>query len=240
MPGAEAKVPEEARQLYPEVPFVALGLGLQRLTPAGYDAVIDQVVDKARALAEQGVAAIGISGTSLTFYRGYAFHEQLKESVHTATGLPVTTMTTGVVEGLRALGVRRVAVGTAYVDEVNRRLRQFLLDSGFEVLAVEGLGLDVVGEPGKVSQEDIAALGRRVFAAAQAGGSKPEGLLISCGGLHTVEITAGLEADCGVPMVSSKPAFAWSAVRLVGHSGRAPGYGRLLALDAPAPAARAS
>ena len=231
VPSAEGNGPAEAYQLYPSgVRFIAAGLGLQSLSPRGYDAVIDHIADVAQALAAQGAAAIAINGTSLTFYRGYAFHEQLKETVRAATGLPVTTMSTGVVEGLRTLGVRRVAVGTAYIDEVNRRLRQFLTDSGFEVLVLEGLGLEGFGAPSQVTEEDVLALGQRVFGAAP----DADGILISCGGLRTLDITPRLEEACGVPVVSSRPAAAWAAVRLVGHSGHAPGYGRLLALGAPA------
>ena len=235
-PGGDAAVPVEA-ELYPGVQFITAGLGLQRLTPAGYDAVIDGIVERAEALAAQGAVAIGVSGTSLTFYRGYTFHEQLKESVRAATGLPVTTMSTGVVDGLRAFGARRVAVGTAYADEVNRRLGQFLADSGFEVLALEGLGLEEFGAPGKVTEEQIVALGERVCAAAEeTSGAAPDGLLISCGGLRTLEVTATLEDACGVPVVSSRPAFMWSVVRLVGQARPVQGYGRLLALGEPAAA----
>jgi arylmalonate decarboxylase len=233
-PGGEAAVPVEA-ELYPGVRFITAGLGLQRLTPAGYDAVIDGIVERAEALAQQGAEAIGVSGTSLTFYRGYEFHEELKDSVRAATGLPVTTMSTGVVDGLRAFGVRRVAVGTAYADEVNKRLRQFLTDSGFEVLTLEGLGLEEFGAPGKVTEDQIVALGERVCAtAAEASGAPPDGLLISCGGLRTLELTPTLEESCDVPVVSSRPAFMWSVVRMVGQAQPVQGYGRLLALGEPA------
>lgn len=234
VPSAEGQVPPEAHQLYPSgVQFISAGLGLDSLSPAGYDKVIDHIVDVARGLAERGAAAIAVNGTSLTFYRGYAFHEQLKESIRTATGLPVTTMSTGVVEGLRAVGVHRVAVGTAYIDEVNRRLHQFLLDSGFEVLTLEGLGLEGFGLPSQVTEQDVLALGERVYTAAP----DAQGILISCGGLRTLDITPRLEEICEIPVVSSRPAALWSAVRLVGHTGYSPGYGRLLALNAPAPVA---
>jgi arylmalonate decarboxylase len=237
VPTAAGEVPADGPKLYPEdVRFVAAGLGLQRLTPEGYDSVIDRVGDLARDLAAQGVAAVALMGTSLSFYKGHAFNEQLKDTMRAATGLPTTTMSTGVVEGLRALGVRRVAVGTAYIDEVNNRLRQFLLDSGFEVGAVQGLGIDVVGEARNVSEADLVALGQRVLAASPGA----DGILISCGGLRTLGVTVPLEAATGVPVVSSTPAAFWSAVRLVGHSGQAPGYGRLFALAAPTPSATAS
>ena len=234
VPPREGAVPAEGPQLYPQgVRFIATGLGLERLTPEGYDSVIDRVGELAAALAAQGAAAMALMGTSLSFYRGYAFNEQLKETIRAATGLPATTMSTGVVEALRALGVRRVAVGTAYVDVVNARLRGFLADSSFEVLALEGLGIDVVGGAKTVPEEALIALGQRVFAAAPSA----EGILISCGGLRTLGVTVPLEAACGVPVVSSTPAAFWAAVRLVGHSGRAPGYGRLFSLDTSAPSA---
>jgi arylmalonate decarboxylase len=234
VPNAEGNVPPEAYQLYPTgVQFISDGLGLQSLSPKGYDAVIDNIAGVAKGLADKGAQAIAVSGTSLTFYRGHEFHEQLKDTVHTATGLPVTTMSTGVVEGLRTLGIQRVAVGTAYIDEVNRRLRQFLADSGFEVLVLEGLGLEGFGAPSQVTEEDVQALGERVFATA----SDADGILISCGGLRTLDITPRLEDATGVPVVTSRPANLWSAVRLVGHSGHSPGYGRLLELDVPAPVA---
>ncbi len=237
VPTAAGEVPADGPKLYPAgVRFVAAGLGLQRLTPEGYDSVIDRVGDLARELAAQDVAAVALMGTSLSFYKGYAFNEQLKATMRAATGLPATTMSTGVVDGLRALAVQHVAVGTAYIDEVNNRLRQFLLDSGFQVGAVQGLGIDVVGEARNVSEADLVALGQRVLAASPGA----DGILISCGGLRTLGVTVPLEAATGVPVVSSTPAAFWAAVRLVGQDGRAPGYGRLFALEAPMSSATAS
>src|SRR3954454_15217761 len=126
VPTAAGDVPADGPKLYPNgVRFVAAGLGLQRLTPEGYDRVIDRVGARARNLAAQGVDAVALMGTSLSFYKGYGFNEQLKATIREATGLPATTMSTGVVEVLRAMGVPYVAVGTAYIDEVNNRLRQF-------------------------------------------------------------------------------------------------------------------
>ena len=63
--------------------------------------------------------------------------EQLRQE----TGLPVSTMTEAVVDGLRSVGAKRIAVATAYADEVNNRLADFLRKSGFEVLSLKGFGL---------------------------------------------------------------------------------------------------
>src|SRR5215207_357957 len=165
VPTAHGQVPADGPRLYPTgVRFEARGLALQRLTPEGYDSVIDRVDELARELAVRGARGVALMGTSLSFYRGAAFNEQLLATIRDATGLPATSMSTGVLEGLRTLGARRLAVGTAYNDEVNRRLGGFLADSGFEVAAIEGLGIETVGEPGKVTDATLLELGKRVHA----------------------------------------------------------------------------
>ena len=70
------------------------------MTPAGYDSVIDKIVPAAEKLKKDGANAISIMGTSLTFYKGAAFNQKLQDSVRQATGLPVTSMSNGIIEGL--------------------------------------------------------------------------------------------------------------------------------------------
>ena len=53
-------------------------------------------------------------------------------------------------------------------------------------------------------------------------------LLISCGGLKTLDLIVPLEARCKVPVVSSTPHALMASVQLVGRSGRARGFGRVL------------
>ena len=225
-PPANYPVPPEGLTLYgSDLRFTVYGLGLPTMTPEGYDSVIDKIVPAARQQAKEGASAISIFGTSLTFYRGAAFNQKLIDDVHKATGLPTTSMSTAVVEGLRAFGARRVTVATAYNDEVNRRLRTFLGESGFEVVALEGLGLEAIGDPGKVTQSDLQQFCAGVFKRA----SKADALLVSCGGLRTLELLAPLESQCGVPVVSSTPHALWAGMRLLGLHVKARGFGQLIA-----------
>src|SRR5207253_280708 len=121
--------------------------GVRQPLPGAEGAVYEVIAAVHRAI---GAFALARRAVVAGADRRHAPNEQLKATMHEASGLPTTTMSTGVVDGLRAMGVRRVAVGTAYIEEVNARLRQFLVDSGFDVLAVEGLGIDVVGQAGNV------------------------------------------------------------------------------------------
>ena len=166
VPFATDRVPLEGPMMYPDVTFIPRGVGVRALTPEGYDAGWDGILPAARQLAKEGVDAIMVIGTSLTFYRGYEAHQRLLEQLRKETGLPVSTMTEAVVDGLRSVGAKRIAVATAYADEVNNRLADFLRMSGFEVLSLEGFGLFGFGEPGRKSEQDIIELSGKAIAEA--------------------------------------------------------------------------
>jgi arylmalonate decarboxylase len=218
-------VPPEGLAMYPSgVKFIVADVGLKTMTPEGYDAVIDRIGPAGEKLAAQGVNAVVLMGTSLSFYKGAAFNEHLTEILKKATGLPVTTMSTGVVEGLKTVGAKRVVAATAYDSEVNRRLQTFLKESGFEVLGVKGLGIEKVEDVDRVTQDGLL----KFCVGVRDTQPKANAILVSCGGLRTLEILAPLEQQGHIPAVSSTPHALWAGVRLLGLSGRAPGFGSLL------------
>jgi arylmalonate decarboxylase len=218
-------VPEEGVAMYGDkLKFVVTGLGVERMTPDGFEAVLPKIPAAAEKLAAAGAEAIELTGTSLTFYKGETFNQKLRETVTKASGLKATTMSNGVIDGLKAVGAKRVAVATAYNDEVNERLHAFLIEHGLEPLVVKGLGIEAMTDVDKVTQNDLIEFGARVRATAP----DADSLLVSCGGFRTLEIIAPLEAKTGVPVISSMPHGLWAGARLVGMSGAAPGYGKLL------------
>ena len=229
VPPADGAVPPEAPLLYPTLHFEALGLALPEISASGFDAVRGAIVDKAKLLAARGAEAISVMGTSLTFYRGAEANRELQRAVRDATGLPATTMSSAVVNALRALGVRRVGLATAYTDDLNRRLEAFLREEGFDIAAVQGLDMKDVRGVRHVPPQELAALVERVFEADRGA----EGILLSCGGLLAQDIIPGVEARLGVPVVASSPAGFWDVVRLAGHDASAPGCGRLFEPGVP-------
>lgn len=227
VPPAEGAVPPEPPVLYPELRFMARGMGLPELTPEGYDSVIDYTADLALQLKQDGAHGVSLMGTSLSFYRGPQGNAQVLEAMRGATGLPVTTMTDSVIAALHTFETRRLAVATAYTDVVNARLRDYLTQAGFEILSLAALDLTDVEAIQATSTQDLVALGLEAVALADA----PDALFISCGGLRTLPAILPLEAQTGLPVISSATAGAWRAAQLVGHSGRAPGHGRLFETD---------
>ncbi|MEP6963495.1 MAG: aspartate/glutamate racemase family protein, partial [Acidobacteriota bacterium] len=206
------------------IKFLAEGLGLERMTAEEYDRIVPKIMPAAERLAKAGATALSIMGTSLTFYKGAKFNQELIDGVRKATGLPTTSMSTGIVEGLRAMKAKRVAVATAYADDVNNRLRVFLEESGFQVLGVKGLGIVNFADSAPVTAEGLTKFCADTYRSM----SKADALLISCGNLKTTELVVPLEKECGVPVVSSTPAALWASVKLAGISGKSPGWGSLL------------
>jgi arylmalonate decarboxylase len=207
-PPADRGIPEEGIAMYGDsLQYVFTGLGVERMTPEGFDSVIERVPAAAEKLAAAGAEAIELTGTSL---------------------MRATTMSNGVIEGLKAVGANKVAVATAYNEDVNDRLRAFLLEHGLTPLVITGLGIEAIVDVDRVTQNDLIEFGVRVRESAP----EADSLFVSCGGFRTLEIIAPIEARTGVPVISSMPHGLWAGARLVGLSGAAPGYGTLLSKQA--------
>lgn len=221
-PPLDYPMPPDAKRLYPTgVAFLGNGVGLPGgMTIEGYEEAIPRVIPAAEALARRGAGVISVFGSSLTFYKGARFHQELIEQVAKATGVPATTQSNGLLDGLRVAGARRVALATAYTDVVTDRLRIFLEEYGFEVSAARGLGFVRVPE-GAATHDILLRLGVEAYA----GSRKADALVMSCGALRTLDVLVPLEAHIGVPVVSSTPHGLMNGVRLLGVSPRVHGFG---------------
>lgn len=227
VPPAHGQVPQDAAELYDgRFRFIARGVGIPAVSPEGFDSVIDAVLDRAQALRRDGAQVISLMGTSISFYRGPAYTDGLRQAMAQATGLPCTTMSHAIVDALRALGIRRVAVATSYIDALNERLVAYLGAAGFEVSAIRGLQMTGVEAMGEVSTRTLVDLSTEVYRQDETA----DGIFISCGGLLTLEAIRQLEDRLGVPVTASSPAGFWDVVRLGGWDARAPGCGRLFTL----------
>jgi arylmalonate decarboxylase len=215
-------IPPDASRLYPKgVRFLGNGVGLPGgMTVEGYEEAVPRILPAAQELAKQGAKVISVFGSSLTFYKGAKFHQELIDKVAKATGVPATTQSNGLIDGLRTANARRVAVATAYTDVVTERLKVFLEEHGFQVTSTKGLGFERIPE-GAATQEILHKLGVDAYA----GSNKADALVVSCGALRTLDLIVPLEKEIRVPVVSSTPHGLMNGVRLLGLSPRVQGFG---------------
>lgn len=224
-PPANYPIPPDAGRLYPSgVKFIGNGLGFNGMSIESYNEAIPRAMPRAQELAAQGANLISVFGSSITFYKGAAFNEELTKQVTALTGLPATTQSNGLVDGLKHVNARRVAVATAYTDIVTERLKVFLTEHGFEVLATKGLGYERIPE-GAATPDKLHALGVAAYELA----GKADALVMSCGGLRTLDVIVPLEEVIGVPVVSSTPHGLWHCARMLGVKRPIDGFGMVMA-----------
>ena len=226
---SSATVPPEAAVLYPVgIRFAAEGIGVGRTLPESFDGLADRIVPVAKKLANAGATAIVLMSPPLGFYKGALFDRSLSGEITRATGLPAITASTAIVEALRALHARRLALATVYTEEIGLHLQGFLEESGFEVVTVRSLGIERFEErrPGfePVTAEELLEFSAKVRE------SRPEAdaLLIAHGYLPVLDSLVPLEKRCQIPVVAAMPHALRAGVRLLGLSGRAAGFGALL------------
>jgi arylmalonate decarboxylase len=225
-PPVNYPIPPDAKLLFPAgVNFIGNGVGLSGgMTIEGYDEAIPRVLPRAQDLAKQGATVISVFGSSITFYKGAKFHDDLIQQVAKATGRRATTQSNGLLDGLRTANAKRVALATAYTDIVTERLKIFLQEYGFEVTYAKGLGFERIPE-GAATQDILFKLSTDAYANSR----KADALVVSCGALRTLELITPVEKVIQVPVVSSTPHGLWHGVKLLGVKARVQGYGMIMA-----------
>ncbi len=129
---------------------------------------------------------------------------------------PAEDVGSAIIAALRALGLRRVALLTPYMEATNRRVMRYLDAAGIATTAALGLGLnaspELFREVSRTTPARLAAhLGRLNH-------RDVPGILICCTDMPTLAAIPALEAALGKPVVSSNQAMAWAIARQMGET----------------------
>ncbi|MBU8545400.1 MULTISPECIES: maleate cis-trans isomerase family protein [Roseomonadaceae] len=202
---------------------------LGKMTEDSYIRMAEAVKQAADDLATAEVDVVAYGCTSGSFVCSL---QDIVADLHQRTGVPAIATSGSVVAALRALGVKRVAVATPYVDFVNEAERRFLADYGFEVTSLHGLGMGETQEErrgiGRVPPEHLYRMARACDR------PEAEAIFLSCTNVPTFDVIAQIEADLGKPVVTSNQSCFWACLRMLGLPDRIEGHGRLLS-DCVAP-----
>ena len=148
---------------------------------------------------------------------------ELTASIVEQTSTPVLVTAGAVVLALRALGVRRIAMGTPYLDFVNRREVMFLEKHGFTVTKYLGLELGNNQQErrciGHVPPEAVYRMALEIDT------PEAEAIFISCANLATLDVIEEIEYTLGKPVVTSNTASFWACLRSLRINSSIVGYG---------------
>jgi maleate isomerase len=173
------------------------------------------------ALVKPDVIVMAHTATSYTL--GREGEQALMERLTGQYGIPCITAFGSVIRACEHLGVRRIALGTPYSEDMTLRGKAHFEAHGIDVVSYGRLpGVTNIYDE---TPERAYRLGRSVdHPDAQA-------VFLSGVGMPTVQTLAALERDLGKPAFSSAAAMMWNALRVAGVREPVPGFGRLLAQE---------
>ncbi|UWQ29159.1 aspartate/glutamate racemase family protein [Leisingera sp. M523] len=163
---------------------------------------------------------IGYGCTSASTVIGSA---KVAEAVQTV--LPkakVTDPLAAIIAAGKALGASRLGFVTPYLPEVSAQMRANLEQAGF---AIAGFGSFEEMDDRVVARITEAAIADAAQQVAKA--EDCDAIVISCTNLRCLQIIPEIEAQTGVPVISSNQALAWHMLRLAGVTEPQPQFGRL-------------
>jgi maleate isomerase len=174
-------------------------------------------------LAQARVDVIGFLCTTATLARGAEFDRQFAEQMQRQTGIRTVTTAAAAAAALSHLEARRVVVATPYAAELNAMEKEFLEHEGFEVAAIEGLGVTDPDSIRELTADAAYRLCRKLWR------PQADALFFSCTGVPTFGMIRMLEEDIGKPVITSNQASLWHMLRSAGVNAAIGGLGRLLA-----------
>ena len=173
------------------------------------------VMRAAREVACVRPRVIAWACTSGSFLQGAGQEGEFEKEIQSATGIPAVTTSTAMIEAIRALGIRRLALDTPYIKEINERQVRFLEETMTEVKVVKVYGLEMLSSYAKNELEPESA-----YDAALKGDTQDaDGVFISCTAWRTIEVIEVLEKKLKKPVLSSNQATAWAILTRMGLRG---------------------
>jgi len=145
-------------------------------------------------------------------------HDELRKG---APGAQATSLIASVLAALRAVGARRIAVATPYLDAINHQEAAYMNAAGFEITAIRGLNVEKDSDMIRLRPDYLAEF------AASVDSADADAVFISCGALRSLDIVDTLEQKLGKPVICSNQAMMWHCLRLAGIPDRLDGYGSL-------------
>lgn len=187
--------------------------------------------DSDRCAAELADAAVDVLGYAclvaiMSMGRGYHCHSERRlheVTVREGHPAPVVTSAGALVDGLRALGVRRIAMVAPYMKPLTQMVADYIEDQGFEVR--DKIALEIPDNL-EVGRRDPLAL-RTIYKRLDLSGVDAL-VLSSCVQMPSLAAVQPVEDECGLPVISAAIATTHQMLKKLGLDTRVPNGGALL------------
>lgn len=191
-------------------------------------AVMDADSDRcARELSDAAVDVLGYACLVAIMSMGKGYHRRSEERLHACTvenGHPAAVITSAgaLVEGLQALGARRVSILTPYMKPLTRLVIDYIENEGIEV--VDSISLEIPDNLAVGRQDPLAP----VEITKKLNTNVDVIVASACVQMPSLASIQLIEDRVGVPVMSSSVATTWMMLNRLHLDTRVPGFGSLL------------
>ena len=222
-PSSNTTVETEFFRVLPDgVTLHTARLPITTVTPESIGKMADSLDVESKMLASADVDVIILGATAPSFLKGLGYDREVSKRIEEVTGKPATTTSTALLEAFKALGITRIALGSAYSPTVNDICARFIEANGIKVVAKDGLNVIDNLEIGRLDVQTAYDLGTQVNC------PEAQAVVLACTNWKSMAIIERLEQAIGKPVLSTTQVSIWGALKKIGYTGSIAGYGRLL------------
>ncbi|MGY1823327.1 maleate cis-trans isomerase family protein [Geodermatophilus sp. SYSU D00079] len=229
----ETELPRMLRDRQTVVPedefvFHASRMRMKHVTPEGLRAMNAQTERAALELADARPDVVTTACLVAIMAQGPGSHCTAEDGITAAlrsegATAPVVSSAGALLEGIAALGARRVAIVTPYLKPLTKMVADYIEDAGVEV--VDALSLE---EPDNLAVARLDPMDLRDHYKRLDLTNADALVLSACVQMPSLAAVQPVEDEAGLPVLTAAVATTWSILTRLGLPTVVPGAGRLL------------
>jgi arylmalonate decarboxylase len=207
---------------------VATGLGLDDYAPDAVEKAISKYWDCVHALVQEKVDVIVLGGVPISVRLGRPRLRELLAETKVQTGIPTDAPLEALIAAMKHLGLKKVAIGSRWGDDVNAALVRYLQDGDVEVAGMTKRNQEAADaaamsfEEGLQTALDVGREAARVGPEAQA-------VFIPGAAAMSLHAIPAVEEEFGKPTFTNLTLEVWHNLIEPGVIAPVDGWGKLLA-----------
>jgi maleate isomerase len=194
------------------------------LSKEGLDRTVRRLPAAAKVLAAQPVDVIVQAGVPHLTAQPYGIEEKVRADVAAVTDIPLVIDVRASIDAMKALGMTKVLMVSPFTEAASVQVADYVKHDGLGIIATHRVN---AGPYGGLYTIPLGSVYQEVKVAHRRLGGSCDGIWLPGAAMPSVGLIDVLERDLGVPVVSSKQAMVWAALRTARVFAAKPGYGRL-------------